>query len=172
MMFFVSKINSYSCVNNKGREVQKWLESFAHHLIPNELSKDAWIEDLRLKLQDFDEQFPRSTPLFLDKTSIHIPHYFSTKIRNSACRFKYYSYICSAQHLKQAEIFANYAVGIFYAHGITYSSDPRVVCLMATQPVSGVEQRESGTFFFLSSLKFLGESPLSRTLLTYCLTSF
>lgn len=70
MMFFVSKINSYSCVNNKGREVQKWLESFAHHLIPNELSKDAWIEGLRLKLQDFDKQFPRSTPLFLDQTSV------------------------------------------------------------------------------------------------------
>lgn len=79
MMFFVSKINSYSCVNNKGREVQKWLESFAHHLIPNELSKDAWIEGLRLKLQDFDEQFPRSTPLFLDKTCIDAktPHHFT-----------------------------------------------------------------------------------------------
>lgn len=74
MMFFVSKINSYSCVNNKGREVQKWLESFAHHLIPNELSKDAWIEGLRLKLQDFDEQFPRSTPLFLVKPVLMLKH--------------------------------------------------------------------------------------------------
>ena len=84
MMFFVSKINSYSCVNNKGREVQKWLESFAHHLIPNELSKDAWIEGLRLKLQDFDEQFPRSTPLFLDKTCIDAktPHHFTIYPKN------------------------------------------------------------------------------------------
>ena len=84
MMFFVSKINSYSCVNNKGREVQKWLESFAHHLIPNELSKDAWIEDLRLKLQDFDKQFPRSTPLHLDKVSVDAktPHHFTIYPKN------------------------------------------------------------------------------------------
>ena len=28
------------------------------------------------------------------------------------------------------------------------STDPRVECLMASQPVSGGSQRESGTFFF------------------------
>ena len=80
MMFFVSKINVWSCVNNKGREVQKWLDSFAHHLIPNELSKDALIETIRVKLQDFDKQFPRSTPLVfrkdrVDAESIHFTIY-------------------------------------------------------------------------------------------------
>ena len=63
-----------------------------------------------------------------------------------AC-FKKISHLCNAQHLNQATTFANFAVGIFYAQGDTYSSDPRVESLMASQPDLGVEQRESGTFF-------------------------
>ena len=70
MMFFVSKISTWSSVNNKGREVQIWLDSFAHHLLPNELSKDALIENIRVKLQDFDRQFPRTTPLVMSKVCI------------------------------------------------------------------------------------------------------
>ena len=56
-------------------------------------------------------------------------------------------HLCNAQHLNQATTFANFAVGIFYAQGDTYSSDPRVESLMASRPDLGVEQRESGTFF-------------------------
>ena len=47
-------------------------------------------------------------------------------------------------------VFANFTVGIFYAQGDTYSSDPRVESLMASQPDLGDEQRESGTFLFPS----------------------
>ena len=67
-------------------------------------------------------------------------------------------HLCNAQHLNQATTFANFAVGIFYAQGDTYSSDPRVESLMASQPDLGVEQRESGTFF----------CSLSRHQSTYC----
>ncbi len=44
----------------------------------------------------------------------------------SFCTFKYYPHLCSAFHFEQAERFANFAVGIFYAYGSTISSDPRV----------------------------------------------
>ena len=57
-------------------------------------------------------------------------------------------HLCNAHHLNQATTFANFAVGIFYAQGDTYSSDPRVESLMASQPDLGDEQRESGTFLF------------------------
>ena len=59
-------------------------------------------------------------------------------------------HLCNAHHLNQATTFANFAVGIFYAQGDTYSSDPRVESLMASQPDLGDEQRESGTFLFPS----------------------
>lgn len=70
MMFFVSKINTWNSVNHKGVEVQEWLDSFAHHLLPNELSKDALIETIRVKLQDFYRKFPRTIPLAMSKVSI------------------------------------------------------------------------------------------------------
>ena len=59
-------------------------------------------------------------------------------------------HLCNAHHLNQATTFANFAVGIFYAQGDIYSSDPRVESLMASQPDLGDEQRESGTFLFPS----------------------
>ena len=57
-------------------------------------------------------------------------------------------HLCNAVHFDKATTFANFAVGIFYAQGDTYSSDPRVESLMASQPDLGDEQRESGTFLF------------------------
>ncbi|MBE6273360.1 MAG: hypothetical protein E7097_05680 [Bacteroides sp.] len=79
MMFFVSKINTWNSVNHKGVEVQEWLGSFAHHLLPNELSKDALIETIRVKLQDFDRKHPRTIPLVMSKVHIDTktPLYFS-----------------------------------------------------------------------------------------------
>jgi hypothetical protein len=77
--------------------------------------------------------------------------------------FKYYAHICSAQHLNQATMFANrLPLAFFVPIGYLYSSDPRVECLMASQPDSGVEQRESGTFFVYKFFRFFGEGSLSR----------
>ena len=76
---------------------------------------------------------------------------FSTKIAFSLVYFKYVSHICNAQHLKQATIIANSAVGIFYAYGFRYSSVPCGV-LMHPQPVLGVEQRGAELFLFPSRL--------------------
>ena len=56
-------------------------------------------------------------------------------------------HICNALHLKQATRFANFAVGIFYAHGCTYSSVP-CGALMRPLPVSGVVQRGAELFLF------------------------
>lgn len=59
-------------------------------------------------------------------------------------------YICSAQHLIQATRYSpTDSRWHFLCLSVNHiSSDPRVECLMASQPVSGVEQRESGTFVF------------------------
>lgn len=70
MRFFISKMDDYSVVNNKGLALQKWLRDFGHRLLPNELSKDAFIEELRQKIADLDKQFPRSRSLTLSRTSI------------------------------------------------------------------------------------------------------
>lgn len=79
------------------------------------------------------------------------------------CCFKINSHLCSAQHLNQATMFANrLPLAFFVPIGYLYSSDPRVECLMASQPDSGVELRESGTFFVYKFFRFFGEGSLSR----------
>lgn len=72
------------------------------------------------------------------------------KFKQFFCYFKTKVYICSAQHLIQAMSSSpTDCRWHFLCLPVNHiSSDPRVECLMASQPVSGVEQREGGTFFF------------------------
>lgn len=70
MKFFISKMDTYAVVNNKGIALQKWLNAFGHKLLPDELSKDAFLEEVRQKMAELDVQFSRSKALVLSKTSI------------------------------------------------------------------------------------------------------
>ena len=67
----------------------------------------------------------------------------------SFCTSKYYPHICSDFHFEQADSTANIAVGIFYAHGLSYSSVP-CGALMRPLPVQGGSQRGAELFLFPS----------------------
>ena len=59
-------------------------------------------------------------------------------------------HLCNAEHFEKATMFANFAVGIFYAYRlILYKFRPPCGVLMHPRPSQGVQQRESGTFLFL-----------------------
>ena len=62
------------------------------------------------------------------------------------------AHLCNAVHLNQAtDVRQLCRIGLFY--GLPrkpYSTDPRVESLMASQPDSRVQQRESGTFLYPS----------------------
>ncbi|SHJ52746.1 hypothetical protein SAMN05444350_13365 [Bacteroides stercorirosoris] len=66
------------------------------------------------------------------------------------CCFKRNLHLCSAQHLKQATSSSPTDCRWHFLCPLVIYIVPTPVwmCLMASQPVSGVEQRESGTFFF------------------------
>lgn len=66
MKFFIDEPKTYLSVNNKGRAMNKWISTFAHVLIPDELSRDAFIEAVRAKASMLDEEFPRTKPLHVD----------------------------------------------------------------------------------------------------------
>ena len=66
MKFFIDEPKTYQSVNNKGRAMNKWISTFAHVLIPDELSRDAFIESVRAKASMLDEEFPRTKPLHVD----------------------------------------------------------------------------------------------------------
>lgn len=66
MKFFIDEPKTYLSVNNKGRAMNKWISTFTHVLIPDELSRDAFIESVRAKASMLDEEFPRTKPLHVD----------------------------------------------------------------------------------------------------------
>lgn len=63
MRFFIDDPMTYRNVNNKGVALNKWIASFKWHLIPDELSRDAFIEGIRQKAALLDREFPRSKKL-------------------------------------------------------------------------------------------------------------
>lgn len=65
MMFFIDEPRTYASVNNKGREMNEWISTFTHLLILDELSRDAFIEGVRMKAAMLDEKYPRTKPLHI-----------------------------------------------------------------------------------------------------------
>lgn len=63
MMYFISHIESYSSVNAKGREFQKWLDGFAHKYVTGHTEKKILIEKIKLKIAALDNKYPRSKPI-------------------------------------------------------------------------------------------------------------
>ena len=71
------------------------------------------------------------------------------KLFQKVCGLKNNLHLCSAFHFEQADSTANIAVGIFYAHGLSYSSVP-CGALMRPLPVQGGMQRGAELFLFPS----------------------
>ena len=71
------------------------------------------------------------------------------KLFQKVCGLKNNPHLCSAFHFEQADSTANIAVGIFYAHGLSYSSVP-CGALMRPLPVQGGMQRGAELFLFPS----------------------
>ena len=71
------------------------------------------------------------------------------KLFQKVCGLKNNPHICSDFHFEQADSTANIAVGIFYAHGLSYSSVP-CGALMRPLPVQGGSQRGAELFLFPS----------------------
>ena len=71
------------------------------------------------------------------------------KLFQKVCGLKNNFHLCSDFHIEQADSTANIAVGIFYAHGLLYSSVP-CGALMRPLPVQGGSQRGAELFLFPS----------------------
>lgn len=65
MMFFIDEPNTYLSVNNKGKAMNEWISTFTHVLLPDELSRDAFIEGLQVKATMLDKEFPRTIPFYV-----------------------------------------------------------------------------------------------------------
>lgn len=66
MKWFVNHAFSYAPINAKAKELGQWVESYKQTLFPNDLSKDAFIQEARLELNLLNDKYPKTKPFVLD----------------------------------------------------------------------------------------------------------
>lgn len=87
MMFFIHHVQTYSNVNNKGREMCDFANSFDHLLVIDECSLDSLKCSFEAKVNELNEKYPKTKPIafscgHLDGTCGQ----FSVKVENDEYR--------------------------------------------------------------------------------------
>lgn len=77
MRFFVQHLSTYAPKNRAWKEVTDYVTKFERVLIPDEISRDALVEELRLKTEEINAQHPKLKPIRfsagnLDSTSFRV----------------------------------------------------------------------------------------------------
>lgn len=63
MMYYIDRPSTWKAANRKCAEIHEYVEQFKNTLIKDDLSRDALIEDLRLKVEEFNAAYPRTKKL-------------------------------------------------------------------------------------------------------------
>lgn len=67
MKYYIDKVNTWSPANRKCLEVQSFAKEFRQTLIPNEDAAEALVEELRQKVEELNETYPRTKRLKVRK---------------------------------------------------------------------------------------------------------
>ena len=66
MMYYIDTPNTWRAANRKCAEVQEFVDQFKNCLIADELSRDALVLEIRRKVAELNEAYPRTKPLVVD----------------------------------------------------------------------------------------------------------
>lgn len=66
MMYFIDRPNTWRAANKKCAEVIEYVDQFRNCLISDELSRDALIQELRHKVKELNDKYPRTRRLIVD----------------------------------------------------------------------------------------------------------
>mgnify|MGYP005946576159 CR=1 FL=1 len=77
MRFFVQHLSTYAPKNRAWKKFNDYVVKFERVLIPDEISRDALVEELRLKTEEINAQHPKLKPIRfssgnLDGTSFRV----------------------------------------------------------------------------------------------------
>lgn len=72
MMYFIQRINTWSPANQKCKLLQDFVKQFENTLIADDISRDALVEDIRRKVEELNQAYPRTKPLVV--TLDHLLH--------------------------------------------------------------------------------------------------
>lgn len=63
MMYYIDNVNTWSPANRKWKEVQSFAQEFKQTLIPDEIAAKELVEELRKKVEELNETYPRTKRL-------------------------------------------------------------------------------------------------------------
>lgn len=66
MMYFIERPNTWRAANKKCAEVIEYVDQFRNCLISDELSRDALIQELRHKVKELNDKYPRTRRLIVN----------------------------------------------------------------------------------------------------------
>ena len=66
MMYYIGKPNTWRAANKKCAEVQEFVNKFKNCLIADELSRDAMVVEIRQKVAELNDAYPRTKKLVVD----------------------------------------------------------------------------------------------------------
>lgn len=64
--YFIDYIKTYSNTNNKGRELQQFIDQFKQMLVKDDMSMDALKADIENEIDRLNKAYPRTQPLVLN----------------------------------------------------------------------------------------------------------
>ncbi len=66
-MYYIDKVNTWSPANRKCLEVQSFVKEYRQTLIPSEAAAEAIVEEIRQKVEELNEAYPRTKRLAVRK---------------------------------------------------------------------------------------------------------
>lgn len=72
MMYYIEKPNTWSPANKKCKELQEFVGQFKNCLIADDLSLDALVEEIRHKVEELNQAYPRTKCLAFSRENLYI----------------------------------------------------------------------------------------------------
>ena len=63
MMYFIERVNTWKATNQKVAELNNYVKQYDKTLIVDDISRDALVEELRHKVEELNEAYPKTKKL-------------------------------------------------------------------------------------------------------------
>lgn len=104
--YFIDHIQTYSCVNAKGKELQKFVyECFNHCLVADDKSLEQIAKEIQDKMSELQLKYPRTKPFVFNRYKGHFSVKPENKYNDNAI------FILSFEKVKSTYLYPN-AAGI------------------------------------------------------------